>query len=108
MKTRILAILAILSIAVTSCGEIDKLLTFNISEESSFTVNSGLPISSPFEIPTPDVTTNSSADFENNNTKASLVKDVRLKELKLTITDPENQNFDFLKSVHLYISTDNT
>jgi hypothetical protein len=55
---------------------------------------------------TPEVTTNSSAEFENNNTKADLVKDVKLKELTLTITDPTAKTFSFLKSIHLYISTD--
>jgi hypothetical protein len=34
------------------------------------------------------------------------VKDVRLKELTVTITDPANKTYSFLKSIHLYISTD--
>ncbi|WP_291249084.1 hypothetical protein [Flavobacterium sp.] len=29
-----------------------------------------------------------------------------MKELKLTITDPSKKTFRFLKSIHLYISTD--
>jgi hypothetical protein len=31
---------------------------------------------------------------------------VRLKELTVTITDPANKTFSFLKSIRLYISTD--
>ena len=31
---------------------------------------------------------------------------MKLKELKLTITDPSDKSFTFLKSIHLYISTD--
>jgi hypothetical protein len=34
------------------------------------------------------------------------VKDVKLSELKLTITDLADKTFCFLKSIHLYISTD--
>ena len=36
----------------------------------------------------------------------NLVKDIKLNNLTMTITDPQNQTFGFLKSVHLYISTD--
>lgn len=66
----------------------------------------GFPLNLATEIITPDVTTNSSSEFKNNNTKADLVKDVKLKELKLTITDPSDKTFTFLKSIRLYISTD--
>ena len=45
------------------------------------------------------VTTNSSAEFENNKTKASLVKDVKIRSLKLSITDPSDKTFTFLKSI---------
>lgn len=59
----------------------------------------------PFVVSTPDVTTNSSQEFQNNNTKANLVKEIRLQSLKLNITDPSGQTFAFLKSIHIYIST---
>ncbi|GGF17999.1 hypothetical protein GCM10011518_29180 [Flavobacterium limi] len=59
----------------------------------------------PSEIITPEVTTNSSSEFENNKTKASMVKDVKIRSLKLSISDPSDKTFTFLKSVHLYIST---
>ena len=98
--------LALLAVLVLSCSAVDKLLTFNISNQTSFKIDSGFPINTPFEIATPDVTTNSSSEFKNNNTNVNLVKDVKLTELKLTITDPTDKTFSFLKSIHLYISTD--
>ncbi len=33
------------------------------------------------------------------------MKDVKLKSLKLSITNPDGKTFTFLKSIHLYIST---
>jgi len=105
MKTKTLVIVAALSLFITSCSEVDKLLTFTISNQTSFKINSGLPLGSPFEAPTPDVTTNSTAEFKNNNTNVDLIKDVKLQELKLSITSPADKTFSFLKSVHLYIST---
>lgn len=106
MRTKIYASIVTLVLLITSCTAIDKLLTFSINNQTSFKIESGFPLNLATEIITPDVTTNSSATFENNNTKADLVKDVKLSELKLTITDPADKTFSFLKSIHLYISTD--
>jgi hypothetical protein len=87
------------------CSEVDELLTFDISDETQFRVESTSPLNLPIEIATPSVTTNSNQKFENNNTKASLVKDVKLTELKLTVATP-NKNFSFMKSIEIFISTD--
>lgn len=105
MKSKLIALSLFLSLFLSSCDAVDNLLTFTISNETSIQIKSTSPINLPPEIITPDVTTNSSAEFENNKTKASLVKDVKLKSLKLMITNPTDKTFTFLKSVHLYIST---
>jgi len=107
MKTKKITFIAIavLSLLAISCNEVDKLLTFTISDEATFTINSGLSIDTPFDVATPDVVTNSSAEFKNNNTDIDLVKDVTLKEIKLSIINPADKTFSFLKSVHMYIST---
>lgn len=105
MKSKIIALSLFLFLLLSSCNAVDDLLTFTISNNASIQIKSTSPINLPSEIVTPDVTTNSSAEFKNNNTKASLVKDVKLKSLKLTITDPDGKTFTFLKSIHLYIST---
>ena len=106
MKKLTFSLITFLSVLLISCNVVDDLLTFTINNQTSFKISTGFPLNLASEIITPDVTTNSSSEFENNNTKANLVKDVKLKELKLTITEPTNKNFSFLKSVRLYISTD--
>jgi hypothetical protein len=106
MKKSIYTTFAILSLFIVSCSIVDQLLTFTISNQTTFTIPSGIPVGTPLNATTPDITTNSSSEFENNNTKANLVKDVRLKELTLTITDPSGKTFSFLKSIRLFISTD--
>lgn len=105
MKSKIIALTVFVSVFFSSCNTVDDLLTFTISNNASIKIQSTSPINLPSEIITPDVTTNSSAEFENNKTKASLVKDVKIKSLKLSISDPSDKTFTFLKSVHLYIST---
>ncbi|REH01994.1 hypothetical protein [Flavobacterium aquicola] len=104
-KTAAISIIILSLITVISCNELDKLLTFTVSDEVTFKINSGLSINTPFEVATPDVTTNSSTEFNNNNTDANLVKDATLREIKLSILNPADKTFSFLKSVHIYIST---
>lgn len=95
----------VLIMLLGGCKDVDELLTFTISDETTFTVESAGLLDLPVNIPTPDVTTNSNQKFENNNTSAALVKDIRLQTVRLTITNPTGETFDFLKSIHLYIST---
>lgn len=101
-------ILTFLILASSSCKEIDNLLTFSISNTASFTIPSNSPLNLPIELQTPDITTNSSQEFSNHKTRADLVKDVTLEELKLSITSPSGKTFSFLKSIHVYISTNST
>jgi hypothetical protein len=106
MKSKLIAFTLLLPLLLlSSCNAIDDLLSFTISNEASIQIKSTSPINLPTEVITPDVTTNSSAEFNNNKTKANLVKDVKLKSLKLSITNPDGKTFAFLKSIHLYIST---
>lgn len=105
MKSRLIVLTLLFAAFLSSCSTVDDLLSFTISNSTSIKIQSTLPINLPSEIITPDVTTNSSAEFQNNKTKANLVKDVKLKSLNLMITDPSDKTFTFLKSVHLYIST---
>ena len=106
MKTKIYLSVITLVLLITSCNAIDDLLTFTIDNQTTFKISSGFPIGTAFNVITPDVSTNSSSTFENNNTRADLVKDVKISELKLTITNPTDKSFSFLKSVRLFISTD--
>jgi len=105
MKNTILTvILATTIFFVPSCK---KLLTFNISDSTSTTIDANpFPIDIPTELPTPDVTTNSENEFAQNNTKVELVKEIILKDLTLTITSPNDETFSFLKSIEIYISAD--
>lgn len=95
-------------ILLAGCKKVDELLTFSISDETTFTVESTALLDLPVNIPTPDVTTNSNQKFENNNTSAALVKDIRLQSVRLTIKNPTGETFDFLKSIRLYISTNSS
>ena len=97
-----------LLIGYASCDKLDQLLTFTIANQSSITIPASGPVNLPFGISSPDVTTNSSEAFANNNTDADHVKNIYLKSMGLKITSPPNQTFNFLKSVNVYISTNSS
>lgn len=104
MKTKCSFIAIILIIILSGCKKLG--VNFALNHQSTFRVESSSPLNLPFETTTPDVTTNSSQQFENNNTRANLIKEITLEELKLTITNPSSKTFSFLKSVQIFISTD--
>jgi hypothetical protein len=101
------AIIGVL-ICIASCKKIEQLLTFTISNEDTLIIPATSPLNLPISFLTPNNTTNSSEAFTNNNTDANHVQKIYLKSLQLTITNPANQNFNFLKSIDIYISTDSS
>jgi len=107
-KTKLLFALSLISILFSniSCKKIAELLTFNINIENNFTIGASGPISVPFDILTPQVTTNATQQFQNNNSNVNKVKDIKLKQVNLQIVSPAGKTFSFLQSVHIYISTD--
>ena len=92
-------------LSVVSCKKIKDLLTFNVNVENNFTVAASGPLNVPFDILTPQVTTNSSQQFQNNNSDINKVKDIKLTKVDLQIVSPAGKTFSFLQSVHIYIST---
>jgi hypothetical protein len=89
---------------LTACEKVNDLLRFKINNETRFTVPSVIGLNIPTPLPTPDVTTNASQTFKNNNTDIKKVKDIRLELLVLSITNPAGATFAPVKSVRLYIS----
>lgn len=96
----------LLALSFISCDVIDKLTHFDIDNETSFTVPSTTIVNAPLNLNTPNVTTNSSSEFDNNNTNSDLVESIKLSSLNLTINSPTDGNFNFLKSVQIYINAD--
>lgn len=88
------------------CKKIEQLLTFYIEDSQNIRVSSNFPIGQFVPLTPLNVPTKSEERFSNEGTRADLVKNVSLNSLKLTITDPSSENFDFLRRIEIYISTD--
>ena len=104
MKKLLLFVLVASIAGFEGCNALKKLTQFRVNQSTEFSVPSSLLVNVPVSLPSPDITTNSSQTFENNNTSADLIESVKLEEMKLTITSPAGKSFSFLKDIQLYLS----
>lgn len=63
-------------------------------------------MSVPFVVITPDVETNSEATFAVNDTRKDKIQEIQLTSLNIQITNPQSQDFNFLKEVEIFINAD--
>lgn len=103
---RTILISVTLLLLIFSCKKVDKLTQFDLVYDSSITVESTYGIDIPFNIYTPNITTNSESTFESNDTRKDLVESIILKTMTMTVSSPAGEDFSFLKSVEIYISAD--
>ncbi|MGI4834334.1 MAG: hypothetical protein ACRYFK_12835 [Janthinobacterium lividum] len=97
---------ALLALGV-SCQKIANLLSFQVNDSASFTLPAaGLAMGALLTLPGVTVNSTSQSTYQSHNTSAQYVQNVTLDQLTLTTTNPSTQNFDFLKSVSIYIATD--
>lgn len=101
-----LLLLPLLLFAFTSCEKARELTQFTIETNSEVTIPAASGVNLPINLFTPDVETNSSSTFENNNTRADLIEEIRLDECTLSIVNPASANFDFLKTIRIYIEAE--
>ncbi|MDX5326731.1 MAG: hypothetical protein LPK80_10775 [Bacteroidota bacterium] len=105
MKNAILwSFSTLLFLSITGCKKINELTVFDLQYEAEVLIPSSINQGLPLAVNTPDIQTNSSTRFENNDTRKDLIQEIKLTELNLYIENPPSQNFDFLKSVEIYIN----
>lgn len=104
MKNISYAIMGIMILLSTSCKKISELTKFDLRYNNETTIEAGVGTLLPFDINTPDIPTQTEDEFKGHNTGKNLVQSIKLKELKISIVSPADQNFDFLKSIEVYIS----
>ena len=93
---------------LVSCKKIGKLKEFDLHYSHEVTIPSaGAIMPLPFEIVTPETTTNTKEDYKNEGTTSKLIDRVTLKDLSLIVKSPSSGNFDFLKSIEIYLASPN-
>lgn len=97
-----------LVMGISSCqktkDQINELTEFDIDYTSSTTIpsTSFTTVTTPVDITTPNIPTNSAAKFAENKTTQDLVSEIKMTKFNISTTSP---NLDFLKSVSIYIKT---
>ena len=81
-----------------------------LSDQRTFQVRDStqlvLPTAPGGVLPAVPVASTAARTFAANHTSSDYVQDVTLDRLTLTVTKPAGRNFDFLKSIRVYISAD--
>lgn len=96
----------LLSFMMEGCKKLDKFTQFNMSYDEQYVIPSSTGINLPFNIISPDVETNSTSQFEVNDTRKDLIEEITLIDLTLELNSPGSSDFSFLKSAAIYISAD--
>lgn len=99
-------LLFIIILASITFGCKTKFTQFFMDYNSEATIPATSPVDVPFDIYTPDQTTNSSHEFQVNDTRKDKIEKITLDELVITIISPEGETFSFLKDISIYISAD--
>ncbi|MHB1922585.1 MAG: hypothetical protein ACYCOO_10150, partial [Chitinophagaceae bacterium] len=87
------------------CKKINSLTQFDIATTDSLTIPANSLVGLPLELTSPNMTFNTSQEFQNYNTNASLIKSIFVKQMQLTIIQPPSQDFSFLKSIQISLYT---
>ncbi len=106
MKNRFLLLLVV-STFLVGCQSLSKLTQFDMPYSTSVTIPASTPLNLPFNFSTPLVETNSTQFFTSNGINKDLIDKIVLKKLEMTVSSPTNGNFNFLKSIEIYITADN-
>lgn len=99
-------VVAMIILLAFGCKEVDKLTQFEMEYEESITIESSSVLNLPFNLFTPDMTTNSESTFAINDTRKDLIEEILLTDLSLDINSPSDGDFRFLESVQVFINAE--
>jgi hypothetical protein len=107
MKKLLFALLLVSLTTVFSCTKNNLEADFTVTDTENFTIPPNSILTLP-SILTPAFPTSTwQGDFTNNNTDKNHIKELKLKTLTLSITNPPNKTFGFIKNIEIYIQAKN-
>lgn len=102
-----LILVAFIAISLAGCKKGDLgVVTFDVTQDGTFEYPPNNGILDLLEITTPAISSSWKGQFENNNTDANNLEEMKLKTATLTITEPGGQTWKFLKSMEVWIEAD--
>lgn len=110
MKKIVLLFVAIATTTFYSCediiDELDQFTQFELEFSEKFTYPPAPFFADSIRFDGPPVSTNSDTTFKTNNTQRSLVQEVNLNSLNITILSPDSGNFQFMDYIRVFIMAD--
>lgn len=101
-----ITLFTVMALVFSNCEIFPLTTSFDLAYTSSVTVPKTGGLNLPFDLFTPEVTTNSESQFAVNDTRKDLLEEVTLTQMTLTITSPSSQRFDFLKEMSVYLNAE--
>ncbi len=106
MKKLILLLIFPFLLTTNSCKKVEDLFTFGFNIKNDFSLPPNVPINTPFDLPAIPLDYNASETFEQNDTRANLVRQIKLEYIQLLIKEPVGQDFTFIKDIELSLEKD--
>lgn len=102
---KILIVLILIVPVLIGCKALSKLTMFEMPFTQSITVPA-MPEASetPLPLVVSGIKTNIDSTLKSLKLSADLIQKVKLKEMKFTLTSPEDGDLSFIKSVEIYIT----
>lgn len=105
MKLKLnVGLLVIAMVFITGCKPLDRLTQFNMDYHETVVIPASTGINLPFNLFTPNVKTNAENTFAVNDTRKDMVEEIRLEKLELTVQEPANGDFSFVKSIEIFLT----
>lgn len=105
MKAKWIIVLGCILALCSGCKVLSLFTQFDLAYNSTVVVPSSINRTLPFDIPTPEIQTNSESHFSVNQTQSNLIEEISLKELGLNLKSPESGDFSFLNEIRVFIVT---
>jgi hypothetical protein len=104
---RKLLLIAFVAVMASSCkkGELGS-VSFNVKQNGTFEIPANNGILDLLEVLTPAMSSNWNGEFQNNNTNADNLREMKLKAASMTITEPAGQTWKFLEKIEVYLKAD--
>jgi hypothetical protein len=104
-RTKMTPLIILITIVfLSSCDILSELTKFDLPYETSVSVPLIVASDSTLSIETPSINTGISAAMDKYNTGLDMIDEITLTSMTLTLTEPVDGDFGFLKSIAVFIS----
>ncbi len=90
----------------SGCKKVDEYTQFEMDYQETVIIPSTVGVNMPYDMWTPDITTNSEGEFSVHDTRKDMVEDIRMRSLDLEVVSPDDGDFRFLNDIWIYLNAE--